>query len=340
VRYNVSDSAGNAADQVTRSVNVTASSGGSTGRAWEAVLSEASGFARNVTGGASGQLITVTNLNDSGSGSLRSALLVSGRKWIRFSSGLTGTINLRETLDVTSNTTIDGRGANITLDWGNNGYGFYIANRSNIIMMYLKLQNTQYDTVHFRDGFNGGWLHHITMGKANDEQMSIRNGADNITISWCRLNASDKGALLRPSSEISQYSSMYSHVTLHHNYWTSGLNQRSPKMANRGYFHIYNDYNAGDAGIHVVNNAQLLLENSILEPTTSGRKKLDSTQTDLLDGLSRATGNLLLNGADLETLNSGNVFIPPYSYSPDPATTATRDRIKSEAGWQNVPFPQ
>jgi pectate lyase len=322
-------------------VNVTALSGGSSGRPWEAILSEASGFARNVTGGAGGQLISVTNLNDSGSGSLRAALGVSGRTWIRFSQGLTGTVNLQSPLKPNPNTTIDGRGARITLDWRGSGYGIYMTNTSNIIIMYLTLQNAGYDIVHFRNGFTGGWLHHLTFDRTIDELISMRNGADNVTISWCRMNDNTRGALLRSSGDSdAQWDDVYSHATLHHNFWTRSLAWRVPKMANVGHFHIYNDYNQGDAMIHAINRAQVLVENTIFEPDTSGFRKLATTQDGQLDGLSKAVGNLLLKNATLNTKNSSGVFSPPYSYSMDAATTATRDRIIAGAGWQNLPFPE
>ena len=70
VTYNVSDTAGNAADQVIRSVNVIG-----TAHPWEDIIAEMVGYASHegVIGGAGKPLITVSNLNDSGLGSLRQA---------------------------------------------------------------------------------------------------------------------------------------------------------------------------------------------------------------------------------------------------------------------------
>ena len=81
----------------------------------QAVLKDLNGFGKNTTGGKSGKVIEVTNLKDSGSGSLRDAVSKSGRTWIVFKRGLKGTIKLKSVLKVGSNTTIDGRGANITV---------------------------------------------------------------------------------------------------------------------------------------------------------------------------------------------------------------------------------
>jgi pectate lyase len=207
--------------------------------------------------------------------------------------------------------------------------------------MYLIVQNAGYDIIHFREGFSGGWLHHVSFERTIDELMSMRNGADLVTMSWCQMGNNTRGILLRTRSDSeNQWANDYSHVTLHHNFWTRTLAWRTPKMANVGRYHIYNDYNQGDAMIHAINYAQVLVENTIFEPDTNGRRKLATTQDGQIDGLSKAVGNLLLNNTRLDTKNSSGVFTPPYSYILDPATTATRDRIRAEAGWQSVPFPE
>ncbi|NRA92615.1 MAG: hypothetical protein HRU26_08005 [Psychroserpens sp.] len=58
----------------------------------------AEGFGKNASGGRGGQVIKVTNLNNSGSGSLRAALEVSGPRTIVFEVG--GTINLTSNIYV------------------------------------------------------------------------------------------------------------------------------------------------------------------------------------------------------------------------------------------------
>ena len=62
-------------------------------------------------------------------------------------------------------------------------------------------------------------------------------------------------------------------------------------------------------------------------------------ESGLQSGEIKGNGNMLLSGAFIEERNSENVFTPPYLYTAETATTALRDDIIANAGWQDVPFP-
>jgi pectate lyase len=89
-----------------------------------------------VTGGQGTTLCEVTNLNDSGAGSLRACAHFQSNRWIVFR--VNGTINLTsETVNPGSNVTIDGRGVDITIS----GRAFWVADVSNVIFENLKFDN-------------------------------------------------------------------------------------------------------------------------------------------------------------------------------------------------------
>lgn len=96
----------------------------------------AEGFGKYTTGGRGGKVIKVTNLNDSGPGSLRDAVSKKYPRVIVFE--VDGTIHLTSKLNIQSNVTIAGQSAP--------GEGICIADQSvqlagdNIIIRYLRFR--------------------------------------------------------------------------------------------------------------------------------------------------------------------------------------------------------
>ncbi|MBT9189035.1 pectate lyase family protein [Zobellia russellii] len=99
----------------------------------------AEGFGKNATGGRGGRVVEVTNLNDSGEGSLREALKMTGARTIVFKVG--GTIECKSYLSIpfgSGNVTVAGQTAP--------GGGIQIKNAelriqdSNVIVRYLKIR--------------------------------------------------------------------------------------------------------------------------------------------------------------------------------------------------------
>ncbi|MCH5309222.1 MAG: hypothetical protein J1E58_05105 [Prevotella sp.] len=149
----------------------------------------AEGFGRYVTGGRGGEVRHVTNLEDSGAGSLRAALEGGSKKTIVFD--VSGTIHLKSQLNINSNTTIAGQTAP--------GDGICLADYpcaikgNNIIVRYMRFRlGNKYVTVNGADGWDGFGaldcndiiIDHCSVSWSIDECLSMV-GCRNITVQWC-----------------------------------------------------------------------------------------------------------------------------------------------------------
>jgi pectate lyase len=151
----------------------------------------AEGYGKYTTGGRGGEVVIVTNLNDSGEGSFRKAVQKNGPKIIVFA--VSGTIHLEYPLTIKGNTTIAGQTAP--------GDGICLADQSvkiggdNIIIRYLRFRMGDR---HQNQGKTVGAGHddalsaykrkniiidHCSMSWSTDEVFSVYGG-DSTTLQW------------------------------------------------------------------------------------------------------------------------------------------------------------
>ena len=147
----------------------------------------AEGHGRYVTGGRGGKVIHVTNLNDSGAGSLRAAVKGNEKKIVVFD--VAGVIPLESTLNIGANTTIEGQTApypGITLRYNT------LRCDDNIIIRFIRSRRGQEKDINdgadaiYDNGKTGIILDHCSFSWSIDEVASFYDN-NNFTMQWCTI---------------------------------------------------------------------------------------------------------------------------------------------------------
>ncbi|MFS8031708.1 putative pectate lyase [Helianthus anomalus] len=161
------------------------------------------GFAKGTTGGAAGEIYTVTDPSDADGanpkeGTLRWGAAQKKPLWIIFEKDMV--IVLKHTLVLTSDKTIDGRGARVEIAYGG---GITIQEANNVIIHGISVHD-----VRVMDGFAGRsacdgdaltiktaskiWIDHCDFSKGPDGLLDVTVGSTAVTISNNRFHDHDK----------------------------------------------------------------------------------------------------------------------------------------------------
>jgi autotransporter-associated beta strand protein len=279
----------------------------------------------STTGGAGGTTVTVTNGTD-----FITQATTTGPRIIQVQGALTiGSVSVK------SDKTILGLGTNATLVGR-----LSISGVSNIIVRDLRITSPGNDGISIRDpNTHHIWVDHVTFYDCGDGSCDISQGADYVTVSWCKFiyptQLEHRFAMIADGQAGNTNSGR---ITLHHNWWGYRADQR---MAASSY-----------ARVHYYNNYFNCTNNSYSSNARTGTEM--NSENNYYSGVKDPIG--ISSGTDGKIKTSGNlypgcsgtihpgvdiVFTPPYAYTPD-ATADVPSLVQNGAGApgpETVPIP-
>lgn len=224
----------------------------------------ADGYGKYTTGGRGGQVVEVTNLNDSGEGSLRAAIEMKGPRTIVFK--VSGTIYLNSNLTIKNgDVTIAGQtapGDGICLA----NYGLHISDTSNVIVRYLRIRSgdqmgKQNDSVDVK-GSKDVIVDHCSVTWGTDETLSVSPSgdgnsfdavSDRVSVQWNIVAQSITSSVNVGKSRHGMGSlirvAQGSKVTFHHNMYVT----HSSRMPMIGTY-MSSDLDSSEKHVEFINN--------------------------------------------------------------------------------------
>ncbi|MFO7657691.1 MAG: RICIN domain-containing protein [Bacteroidales bacterium] len=221
------------------------------------------GFGQHTTGGHGGTIVTVATYEElEDYASREGAYIIMVKDTIEKTDG--------GMMDVTSNKSIIGIGANATIK----GFGLkmglqtddYVTsppeNRiKNVIIQNLTFTDSPDDNINATMFTENIWIDHCAFYTQADGAIDIIRGCDWATISWCHFVGCAKTSLIGSNDFNEHQSAGRLHTTYHNNsFWYT--KSRNPR-ARYGKVHCFNNqiFRMGDYGIGVGHKGNLFIEN-------------------------------------------------------------------------------
>lgn len=222
----------------------------------------AEGFGTSTPGGRGGQVLLVTNLDDSGPGSFREAATASGPRIVLFR--VSGTITLESPVKITEpHLTVAGQtapGGGVTLRADScNGGGVLGVHTHDVVLRYLRLRpgphpcagpgESSDGIVVYKPGTHHVVVDHMSISWAVDENVSLYDDARDITFSW-NIIAEGLSDATHEEGEHSKGAHLSGErtgrISFHHNLLAHNTD-RNPQPTNPGVADIRNNvvYNYG-----------------------------------------------------------------------------------------------
>jgi pectate lyase len=278
------------------------------------------------TGGAGGPTITVTNGTD-----FVSQVGMIGARIVQVEGVLSiGSATVRSDktiIGVSDNATLLGR--------------LSISGVSNVIVQNLRITSPGDDGMSIRDpNTHHVWVDHVTFYDCGDGSCDISQGADYVTVSWCKFfyptQLEHRFTMIADGPK--DLGPLTAHITLHHNWWSSRSDQRMAATSD-ALVHYYNNY------FHCTNNsycsnardeAELNLENNYY----AGVKDPIGISSGT-NGKIKTSGNTYAGCSGTIHPGTDSVFTTPYAYTLD-ATIDVSNLVTNGAGApgpNTVPIP-
>ncbi len=300
------------------------------------------------TGGMGKPTVTVDNVDD-----LRK-YAEAGNATIHVKPGIY-TVASKNAIDVGSNVTIYGyRGATLKQTYtGTTNEDNTVLNikGDNVIIRNLIVQGAGAvdkdagDCMHVQGGTRV-WIDHVEVFDGEDGNLDVINGANYVTISWCKFHYTSASSDHQFSNLIGNSDKKTSDqgklkTTFHHNWWANGSKERMPRVR-FGQVHVANNlFDSKDAShcVRAAYKADLRVEGNIF---IGVKKPIDLYNGDYTAVYSNGNYTENTNGNSESGANS-SAFTPSYKLTITDVRTqekayALRDSIQRYAG-ANLPDP-
>jgi pectate lyase len=173
------------------------------------------------------------------------------------------------------------------------------------------------------------WIDHCTFRDCGDGAVDITEGADFVTVSWCKFvytkQPQHRFTMLAMGREGKKHKNRI-RVTLHHNWWADNCDQRMP-AARKARIHMFNNYFSSTGNSYCTNvrkDAELLSESNHYEKVQNPCYSEDGGKIRTVKNVYRDCTGKISRGTD-------DVFSPPYAWTVD-RVSQVPDQVRAGAG--------
>jgi pectate lyase len=280
----------------------------------------AEGFGASTPGGRGGKVIFVTNLDDSGQGSLRAACDAAGPRIVIFR--VSGTIALKNPITVRNPfLTIAGQSAP--------GDGICVRNATfgisthDVVVRYVRFRlgdesSREADSLDLLNGARDCIIDHCSATWSIDECLSLSGDVQNCTVQWCLIGESlNQSKHAKGKHGYGSLSRANGPVSWHHNLWIHN-DARNPRLGDnygRGtspFFDVRNNliYNFGGTASGLTQGKfEANYVGNYIRPGPSSRAKTPITVGDKSELKFHIMGNIF-EGNDALTRDNTQFFQP------------------------------